>query len=96
MTDITKTILKDRIAYVSSVSKDRAIKQMGDAEVVNNVIGKLMDKDLYTSITQINDYAKAAAEKAAEEKTAEKADAVKTAEPKQNTGSHISFSGSGM
>lgn len=93
VTDITKTILKGRIAYVSSVSKDRTIRQMGDAEVVNHVIDKLMDKDLYTSITQINDYAKAAAE----EKPAEaKAAKVKLTESKQNPGDHISVNGSGM
>lgn len=81
VTDITRNILKDRILYVSSVSKDNAIRRMGSAEAINNAVEKLKDKDLYTSITQINDYAKTVSE----ENTAK----VKPAEPKQSAGAGI-------
>lgn len=88
VTDITRNILKDRILYVSSVSKDSVMRRMGNAEAINNALEKLKDKDLYTSITQINDYARTISE--------EQSVREKTSEQRQNTAAGISAGSSGI
>lgn len=62
VTNVTRNILKDRILYFSSTSQDDTIRKMHDGKAIDNVIEKLKDKDLYTSITQLENYAKAASE----------------------------------